>query len=123
MRAFEDELRSALRRREPPAGFGNRILSRVEAEERKAVLRPRLFRNPAVRWLAAAAMACVLLIGVALERRAMERRLQAHRAAQEAILALRITRYELNHALDRAMRRGGRDPRQEGQIFSPKEQP
>jgi hypothetical protein len=81
--SFEDDLREALRRREPPAGFAERVLARVE---RPAARRRTTYR--VAGWAAAAA----LVIGCGLEYRQYR---EARRAREETMLALRIAGREL----------------------------
>lgn len=105
MKPFEDEVRSALRRREPPEGFARRVMSRIE-DERHAQGRPlsMFFRAQPFRWLAAGALGLILIIGLASYRQ----RVQAQKDSEQAVLALRIAGRTLNVALDRAARAGQR---------------
>jgi hypothetical protein len=86
MNRLEDELRSALRRREPPPGFAERVMARVP------VTMPARRRPTAVwRWVAAAAACLVMVAGIDSYRdyrRGVE-------AKQQALLALRITEEKL----------------------------
>lgn len=82
MTNFEDELRSALRRENPPAGFANRVLERTS---------PRAGGRP--HWAAWAVAASLLLSmgGVEYKRRQD----QGQRAKQQLLLALDITSSKL----------------------------
>jgi hypothetical protein len=82
MREFEDELRSALRRQEPPAGFANRVLART---------RPKGTRRS---WVAAAIAAGLLLSLGGFEYRQYEGR----KAKRELLLALEIAGSKLSIA-------------------------
>lgn len=80
---LEEELRSALARKEPPAGFKGRVMRR--AGERPAAQWPR--------WLAAAAAAIVVVTGIGLGYR-------QHRGAEakeQVMLAFKITAAKVNH--------------------------
>jgi hypothetical protein len=85
MREFEDELRSALRRQEPPAGFAERILART---------RPKSTRRS---WVAAAIAAGLLLSLGGVEYRQYEGR----KAKRELLLALEIAGSKLSIAQEK----------------------
>jgi len=106
MKPIDDELRRLLRRKEPPAGFVERVMSRLEAEPRPPMHGQRVsafFQWPALRWAVAAAVVCVAVIaGILRQQHQQQIRAQAERASRQAILALRITNEELDAALERA---------------------
>jgi len=86
MNEFEDLLRQELQRREPPAGFAERVLARLP--EKKPVVQ---------RWktlLALAASLAVATVGVS----AGYRYHQARQAKQQLMLALEITAAKLELA-------------------------
>jgi negative regulator of sigma E activity len=89
---LDDELRSALQRREPSPDFTARVLARVAAEPVRAVVRPWPSR-PVTRWVAALA-ASVMLTAGALEYR----HYQGERAKSQVLLAVRIAAHKLNKA-------------------------
>jgi hypothetical protein len=117
----EDDLRAALKRKDPGPGFTQRVMAHVAqqsvAQQEKS--------PPAVRpsrgwftwlWLhrpypAMAAVAAVLVLAVAswvgFERH--EQRQKAMQAEQEAILALRITNAKLNHVFQRVKQSEGNE--------------
>ena len=83
MSRLDDELKNALRREEPPPGFAERVLARVNSQ------------RPARPWWAAAVAAAVLLAaGVEFEH---QRRLRAEgeQAKERVLLALQITSSKL----------------------------
>jgi len=87
MNEFEQELRSALRRREPPAGFASRIVARTGSKA-----------APSRRgWLAAAAPACVLLTVGGVEYR----RYEGREASRQLLVALEIAGSKLNIAQEK----------------------
>ena len=101
MKDLENDLRKALERREPPAGFAERVLAQLELAPtpkpgwREALI--SLVRVPSLRWATAGVVACLLLTLGALHYR----RVQLERAAGEAakaqvMQALRIASKKLN---------------------------
>ena len=83
MSDFEHELRRALRREEPAAGFADRVMARTgsRAAPRRA------------GWLAAAIAACLLLsVGGGFEYR----QYRGRKAKRELLLALNIAGSKLN---------------------------
>ena len=87
MKGIESELREALRRKQPPAGFERRVMERAEAASRARRVR---------RWrqgIAAGIAACVLL---GAGGRYWQRRREAERTKEQLMLALQITEQQLN---------------------------
>jgi hypothetical protein len=85
MNRLEDDLRSALRRREPPAGFADRVMARVPVTMTR--------RRPSMvwRWVSAAA-ACLMLAAGVDSYRDYRRGVEAK---QQLMLALKITGQKL----------------------------
>jgi hypothetical protein len=77
MNELEQDLRNALRRREPPPGFADRVRARL----------PRKRVYP--RWLALAAMLLIAIAGLSVRER--EKRNAAERARADFVKALEIT--------------------------------
>jgi hypothetical protein len=90
MASLEDELRSALRRREPSPDFTERVLARVSAAP---VRRATRVSQPWAPWAAAIAAALLLTVG-GLEYRHYE----GERAKNQVLLAVRIAGRKLNRA-------------------------
>ena len=101
---LEEELKQALARKLPPAGFADRLAA---ASQRPRV-RPRPW--PGRQWLAAAA-AILLVAGGAAEYREYRGR----QAKARVLLALRITSGTLTRIQTRALR----TPRREGREARP----
>jgi hypothetical protein len=82
---FEDELRNALARREPPAGFADRVMERIPDRRR-----PGRFSR---QWMSAAAAALIAVLGAGSWEytKARSHRLEAERARAELIQALELT--------------------------------
>jgi hypothetical protein len=93
---LDKELRSALTRREPPAGFADRVLERVAAESaRKRRWMPAWLAGPMIpRWAMAGVLAALLVFAGASEYQ--KRRGEIAKA--RVILALHIAGEKLNYA-------------------------
>ena len=107
MKPLEDELRRLLRRKEPPAGFAERVMSRLKTEPPRSALvqrRSAFFRWPVLRWAVAAAVVCIVVVAgiVRQQQQQQQMQVQAERASRQAILALRITNEQIDAALERA---------------------
>ncbi len=106
----EDDLREALRRKEPSAGFTAKVMVRVGQPpgnagrtEPHSVLSMR--RLMVVRWATAAALAASLIAAVGLQQyRHRQEQVRAERAQRQAILALQITTEKLDHIFHRTSR-------------------
>ncbi|HTS34180.1 MAG TPA: anti-sigma factor [Candidatus Solibacter sp.] len=104
----ENELKHALRRREPPEGFAERVLARVEQEGTRKTQKAReslldFFTRPILRWATVGAMCAVLVAGGfyyrhGQELRAQRERAQGEAAKQQLMLALRIAGSKLQIA-------------------------
>jgi anti-sigma-K factor RskA len=109
MKPLDDELRSLLKRQEPPEGFTERVLDRLEgaARERDSIRRRALlwWRRPVLRWVAVATAACLLaVLGVARYQHQQRVRAQAEQASRQAVWALTIASTELNTAFEQVQR-------------------
>ncbi len=94
MNRLEEELKSALRREEPPEGFSDRVLARVAGHERQRQRSRRWFAMPVLRWAAAAVIIIAAGGGFEYHKQVQERR-EGERAKQQVMLALRITSEKL----------------------------
>jgi hypothetical protein len=87
--SLESELREALRRKEPPDGFTDRVMN--------AIASPPVVRTGR-RWsgaaLAAAAMLAIFITGLTAHH--IEQRREGERAKAQLMLALRITSKKLH---------------------------
>ena len=97
MSRLEDELRTALRREQPSAGFAERVLARA-AEPRRSFW--DWFRLPTFRWAMAGALA-LIMVAAGLEYRHEQERARGEAAKQQLMLALRITGSKLKLAQQR----------------------
>jgi hypothetical protein len=90
MSRLDDALREALRREEPPDGFAERVMARIQAAPDRAGAWAGwldAFRRPHWRWATAIA-AVALAVGAAEYR---NQRVEGERAKDQVMLALRIT--------------------------------
>ena len=95
MSRLEDELRIALRREEPPAGFAARVLARASAEaaagpETLGERLARWFTLPSLRLAVAATLCLAVVVGVQQERAERER-VQGEAAKKQLLIALQVT--------------------------------
>ena len=107
MKPLDDELRNLLKRQEPPEGFAERVLDRVESQGRMrtGLARPGpWWRRTALRWVAVAAACLLAALGVARYRHQQRVRAQAEQATRQAVWALTMASNELNSALEQAQR-------------------
>ncbi|MCL4401807.1 MAG: hypothetical protein M1436_03955 [Acidobacteria bacterium] len=88
---LDEELRSALRRVDPPEGFAARVLARVAAQGAR---KPRPWWRPALAWAAAASL---MLAGIQYQHRRAERA-RGEAARREVMMALRIAAAKLHMA-------------------------
>ena len=112
MKDFEQELKRALRRCDPPESFRERVLARVAAEQQQPISSRAVSirHRPMLRWVAVAA---IVLFGAGkLSYRAHEHRLEeasGRAAKQQVMLALRITGSKLRVAQKRVKSVEGED--------------
>lgn len=101
MNHFDDELRRALARVEPPAGFADRVMDRIP-RTRRATWLPR-------SWMAAAAAGLIAVIGAGSweYHRAREQRATAEQAKAELIFALKVTSAKLQATRSKVLRHTG----------------
>ena len=113
MNRLEDELKSALRREQPPSDFTDRVMARIaqspakqEKERQRDGWLKRLagfFQPHQMKWAMAGAMACLLVaaaLGITLRRehqQAMEIA-EGEKAKEQVLLAMRIASAKLNLA-------------------------
>lgn len=122
MHFSEDDLREALRRKDPGPGFTQRVMARTRQADAKTAkttaVAPPARRYPSLwRWLQSPALvsAAVLLLiagswlGFQQYERVQRDRAEA-KAQQQTILALRITAAKLTRVLERATYLPGRGP-------------
>jgi hypothetical protein len=101
MNPSEENLREALRRKDAPPGFSNRVLARVRdlpAREKSPWERFRAFiARPALRW-AAAVLCLAIAVSVAYRGRQERQRREGEMARMQVKQALHIASVKLNAA-------------------------
>lgn len=97
---LDDELGLALRRTQPPPGFAQRVLERIDGSP---AARTAAWRRRAWRGAIAACLALAISTGVLLRHQQQERleRAKGEAAKQLALVALRIASEKANLARDR----------------------
>jgi hypothetical protein len=99
MTRFEQELKQALARLDPPAGFGSRVLARAAQEERRAATRWISGFKRAAAWRLAGAFAGIsLAVSAGWVYRQHEHARRGEAAKQQLLLAVRIAGSKLQHA-------------------------
>jgi hypothetical protein len=130
----EDDLRSALRRKDPGPEFTERVMARVNQQElAPAAVRPQTWwARIAEKWLASSGwrpvmvgamavvlMACAAWIGIEryqsyieqVRNQKVQEEMQARLAEEQAIRALRITSAKLNHVFQKVNGTPSAEPR------------
>jgi hypothetical protein len=86
----DDDLKQALRRVEPPDGFDQRVLARLEPSRQHRRTAPRF-----TAWVTAAGLSFASLGGIAIYQHQLEQR-KGMEARDQLMLALRITGKKLD---------------------------
>jgi hypothetical protein len=94
MNSFEDDLRQALRRKEPPGGFAERVVARAASRSGFWHRLRRGLELPLLRWSVAVAVVLAVVGGIEFHRQRQER-IHGEQAKQQVMLALQITAREL----------------------------
>lgn len=116
MKDLENELRKALEHREPPPGFTEQVLARIEpAATPKLRWREALaafFHWPRLGWTAALVAVCLLVtLGAAHYRRAQRERVEGEVAKKQVIEALHLASRKLNVTWRKVQEADRRTPR------------
>ena len=114
MHFSEDELRKALRRKDPGEAFTQKVMAQVAEQQAQAARQSRpgnrfvqFWRGTGLRPVLVGAIVALLALGGSLgvvrHRLAQEAQARAGEAAKrQALLALRITNAKLSHVFERA---------------------
>ena len=99
MSDLERDLRESLRRREPPDGFAERVLARVQEADTSSESSPGRFWG--WRWAAAAAAIVLVLFGGFALYRERQQRAENERAKEQLLYALRVTGSQVRYVQQR----------------------
>lgn len=111
MQFSEDELRAALRRKDPGESFAERVMGRIAQPQGSVAAAPKagsrlgeLWRQFWMQPALTGALAVMLIVGGLLDflhYRNVRRWREGEAAKQQVLLALRITNAKLNHVIER----------------------
>ena len=101
MKDLANDLRSALKPKEPPASFTEDVLARIARGPAPRIgwrkVLAAIWSAPRLRWVAAGALACLLIgAGVVHLHRVEQERAQGEAARAQLVQALRIASSKLN---------------------------
>jgi hypothetical protein len=115
MSYLEEDLKKALRRVEPPAGFAERVFARASAP---APPGPSwwesiivLFRPPNVQWVALSLFMSVMIPAAGVYRKERQEREEGEKAKQQLMFAVKIAGNKLHHVQQRVLEMGRMDTR------------
>jgi len=103
MNRFDELLKTVLRRAEPPSGFAERVLARVEQRPTAIPREERvpwfhIFTVPFIRWAAFATVSASLIVGTVHYRNVRRERAEGEAAKKQLMLALHIAGSKLQLA-------------------------
>lgn len=105
MKHLEDELRNALRRKQPSEGFTERVLERA-AQSKPGSSWFHIFIGHSVRWALAGSMCLILMAAWFGYRQFHEEQLKGEAAKAQLLQALRITADKLELAQIKVQQHG-----------------
>jgi len=114
MSYLDDELKTALRRTEPPAGFAERVLERAKAP---ALPEPSwweslgvLLRPPRLQWVALSVVMSLMIPAAGVYRRERQRA-EGEKAKEQLMLAVRVAGGKLHRVQRKVLEMGRMDTR------------
>ena len=111
MERFEQQLKDALGREEPPLGFAARVAARTREQGRKSWW-SRVFAAR-LRWATALAVCVVMLGGILVQRERQRERTEGEAAKQQVKLALQIAGSKVRLAQNMVQRINEKSPEDE----------
>jgi uncharacterized protein YpmS len=111
MDRFEQQLKDALRREEPPLGFAARVTAQARGQEQKSWW-SRLFAMR-LRWATALVVCVVMLGGILVQRERERERAEGEAAKQQVRLALQIAGSKVRLAQNMVQRINEKSPEDE----------
>ncbi|HEY7446059.1 MAG TPA: hypothetical protein VH702_03410 [Vicinamibacterales bacterium] len=96
--SFDDELRRAFERKDPPAGFADRVLARISQTQPSGVESrgPQTSSPFQVRWIAAIAALAVLAVASSQYYSSRQAALEEERVKEQLRVSLQIASEKLN---------------------------
>jgi hypothetical protein len=115
MSYLEDDLKTALRRTEPPEGFANRVLARANgptaAEPSWWQYLTVLVRPPRVQWVALSLIVSVMIPAAGVYRKERQAHAEGERAKEQLVFAMRVTGNKLHRVHQKVLEMGRTDTR------------
>lgn len=115
MSYLEDDLKMALRRREPPEGFANRVLARANGP---APAQPSwwqcltvLVRPPRLQWVALSLIVSFIIPAAGVYRKERQTRAEGEKAKEQLVFAVRMTGNKLHRVQQKVLEMGRMDTR------------
>jgi hypothetical protein len=98
MTPFEEQLKNALKRENPPPGFAGRVMARIpEREPQWGSLFLSMFQLHTTRWALAGIFAFIMIFAVVVHKqREMRERIEGEQARSQVMTALRIASVKLS---------------------------
>ncbi len=98
MTPFEEEVKKALSRHEPPAGFADRVLARAREQDRKQAARTGGWLRRLRSWRLVPVLAALMVMTGGIVYQEHEREARGEAAKQQLLLAMRIAGSKLHDA-------------------------
>ena len=110
-----DDLKMALRRKEPPEGFASRVLARasgpVQAPPSWWQYLMVLVHPPRVQWVALSLIVSFMIPAAGVYRKERQARAEGERAKEQLVFAMRMTGNKLHRVHQKVLEMGRTDTR------------
>jgi hypothetical protein len=115
MSYLEDDLKMAMRRTEPPAGFAERVLARANgpapAEPRWWEYLMVLVRPPRLQWVALSLIVSIMIPAAGVYRKERLARAEGERAKEQLVFAVHVAGNKLHRVQQKVLEMGRMDTR------------